>query len=354
MAANHWSTTALSDKDQSMHRHVERLKWVVFPMLCLSAPALWGTEVETPADGEVKELRARLVQLQAEVEALRGRAQERHGSTCQPGQELTPQDEPRLTPLPTTRLFTPVRADPKEPRTFMSLLQVDSALRDSSIGAVGFGEHFDIVRRESRAGWNWQFGIAGAVFAQFDLETPSSDLINADYVIGLPLTWRRGDWSGRVRLYHQSSHLGDEFLLNTQPQRVNLSFEAIEAIVAHDFGELRVYGGGEYLVDRDPRDLGAGVLHAGLDWRGREVAFRLGEMGGARWVAGLDAKRWEQNGWATQISAKAGLEFAPLGDTGRGGRRWAALLEVYDGPSPYGQFYPLDVRYWGLAIQVGL
>ena len=65
-------------------------------------------------------------------------------------------------------------------------------------------------------------------------------------------------------------------------------------------------------------------------------------------------KRWEQNDWALQLSAKVGLEFAPLGDTGRERRHWNALLEFYDGPSPYGQFYPQDVRYWGLAIQLGL
>jgi len=65
-------------------------------------------------------------------------------------------------------------------------------------------------------------------------------------------------------------------------------------------------------------------------------------------------KRWQQNDWAAQISAKAGLEFAPIGESGRAGRHWNAMLEFYDGPSPYGQFYPQDVRYWGIAIQLGL
>jgi hypothetical protein len=123
---------------------------------------------------------------------------------------------------------------------------------------------------------------------------------------------------------------------------------------AGDFGNLRLYGGGETLFDRDPADLGQTLLHAGLDWREREVAFRLGDLGGARWVAGLDMKRWQQNDWAAQISAKAGLEFAPIGESGRSGRHWNAMLEFYDGPSPYGQFYPQDVRYWGIAIQLGL
>ncbi len=263
-------------------------------------------------------------------------------------------DEQRTTPLPTTHLFTPLRADPKEPRFFVSMLGINSDYHDTTIGAVGFGENFGIVRRKTPTGLEWQLSLSGAVFAQFDLESSSADLVNADYVIGLPVTWRHGDWSGRVRLYHQSSHLGDEYLLREQPQRVNLSFESIETIVAYDFGPIRFYGGGEYLFHRDPTDLGKSLLHAGLDWRGRDIAFRMNELGGARWVAGLDVKSWEQNNWEPQLSVKAGLEFAPITNTGRSARHWSALLEFYDGPSPYGQFYPIDVHYWGIAIQLGL
>lgn len=307
----------------------------------------WAAAPDAPASEEVVKLRAEVAALRAEIQALQSRSRA-------PESARVPFDStPRTTPLPASELFAPLRADPKEPRFFVSALQVDSALRDTTLGAVGFGEHFGLMRRETRSGLDWQLGIAGAVFAQFDLEAPSSDLMNADYVIGLPLTWRQGDWSGRLRLYHQSSHLGDEFLLSAQPQRENLSFEAIEALVAYDFGSLRIYGGGETLFDRDPADLGKTLLHAGLDWRGREIAFSLGDLGGARWVAGLDVKRWQQNAWAAQVSAKAGLEIAPLLESG-GSRRWNALLEFYDGPSPYGQFYPQDVHYWGVAVQLGL
>lgn len=262
--------------------------------------------------------------------------------------------ESDMTALPATHLFEPLRADPKEPRFFVSMLKIDSALYDTTLGAVGFGENFGIVRSQTRAGVNWQLGIAGAVFAQFDLKAPSSDLVNADYVIGVPLTWRREDWSGRVRVYHQSSHLGDEFLLRTQPQRVNLSFEAIELIVAYDFDGMRFYGGGEYLFHHDPDDLDESLLHAGVDWRGRQVVVSMADLGGAHWVAGLDVKRWQQSDWQAQVSVKAGLEFAPLNSNRQNARRWSVLAELYDGPSPYGQFYPMDVRYWGLAIQLGL
>ena len=95
-------------------------------------------------------------------------------------------------------------------------------------GAVGFGERWGIVRRPGeRAGDGWQVGLSGGVFAQFDMDADSNDLINADYVIGFPLTWRHGAWSGRFNLYHQSSHLGDELLLGGH---------------GHDEGEQRASG----------------------------------------------------------------------------------------------------------------
>jgi len=259
-----------------------------------------------------------------------------------------------LTPLPATQLFKPLRANPKEPRFFVSALKVNSAIQNTTVAAVGFGESFGIVRHGSNPRKSWQLGISAAVFAQFDLESESSDLMNADYVIGVPLTWRHDDWSGRVRIYHQSSHLGDEYLLRVQPERVNLSFESIEVLVAHDFGEIRAYGGGEYLFHREPSDLAAGLIHVGVDWYNSEAAFNFSHLGAARWVAGLDVKHWQHNDQDIQLSAKAGLEFTPLRNTGNSARRWSILLELYDGPSPYGQFYQDDLRYWGISLQLGL
>src|SRR2546422_3614331 len=46
--------------------------------------------------------------------------------------------------------------------------------------------------------------IAAGVFSQFNMQSATNDLINTDYLVGLPLTYRHGSWSTRLRLYHQS------------------------------------------------------------------------------------------------------------------------------------------------------
>lgn len=72
----------------------------------------------------------------------------------------------------------------------------------------------------------------------------------------------------RFRVYHQSSHLGDELLLSTHIERINLNFESLELITSHDLKDRRVYMGGECIVNRSPKDLNPGVMHGGLEYRG--------------------------------------------------------------------------------------
>ncbi len=171
------------------------------------------------------------------------------------------------TGLPANDLFQPLLSDPKQPRFSASYLWGESSSLDTQAGAVAFGANFGIVRwGGATLDEGVQISLAGGVFAQFDMLAPSMDLMNADYVIGIPVALSAGGFTGRVRLYHQSSHLGDEFLIRTQPQRVNLSFESLEVLFSGGLGPWRAYGGGEYLVRHDPGGLRPGVVHGGLEY----------------------------------------------------------------------------------------
>lgn len=185
-------------------------------------------------------------------------------------------------------------------------------------------------------------GLDGALFAQFDMDAPSHDLLNADYTVGLPITYREGGFSARLRLYHQSSHLGDEFLLRYRPDRINLSYEAIQLTISGEKGPWRLYGGGEWLLTRDPRDLHRGSLQTGLEFRSASPL-----LWGGRPVAALDVKSYGENGWTPSFSVRAGLEFGPA-DPAR--RHLRLLAEGYRGFAPYGQFYREKVEYLGMAV----
>ena len=186
------------------------------------------------------------------------------------------------------------------------------------------------------------------------MQSATNDLINTDYLVGLPVTYRHGSWTTRFRLYHQSSHLGDEYLLHTHAQRVDLTFEAAELLVSKAIANWRVYGGGEYLFAHSPADLAPGVLHGGLEYRQPDPAVRLGRFAVGRLVAGLDGRSVQDRGWQVGWSGVTGLELADPAAAPGSGWRWRVLLRAYTGPSPYGEFYRDPVSYVGLGIGFAL
>jgi hypothetical protein len=266
-----------------------------------------------------------------------------------------PSDRGGYLPLPRGDVFCPLIADPKATRSFAAYQRGNETDLATDIAAVGIADQFPFFRAyANRPGNGIQFGIAGAVIAQFDVSTPSYDLLNADYLIGLPLTFRSGPLSGRARVYHQSSHLGDEFLLRPNPpKRENLSFESTEVLLSIDLSALRVYGGGEFFVRRDPVDLPDHLLHGGAELRPQE-AVNFGTLATVRLVAAADVKVVSDTATRTGVSVRAGFEFGRPQESEVGSRRWSLLAEYYDGPSPYGQFHRQQVRLTGLGFHFTL
>jgi len=258
--------------------------------------------------------------------------------------------------LPDDQIFCALLADPKEPRSFASFLRGkfrtldDPSGRTTSIGSVGVADSFGLVRWGGpHAGEGVQLDVIGSVFAQFDLGSASNDLINADYVIGLPLTLRRSGFSVRAKVYHQSSHLGDEFLLreNNEIVRENLSFESAELLVSQEIRALRVYAGGERVFRRDPDLLPVKQFRAGVE-------VRSGRARRVQFVSGFDLKTTERRDWSPAKSARVGLELGRPGPGTHPGRLITLMLEIYDGPSPYGQFFQDDISYAGVGLHFGL
>jgi hypothetical protein len=261
--------------------------------------------------------------------------------------------------FPEDQIFCPVLADPKEARSFASFLRgtfrsiADPSGEDTNIGSVGLGDSFGLVRWGGPdAGEGLQLDVVGSIFAQFALNAPSNDLINADYIIGVPMTFRWRGFSTRVKIYHQSSHLGDEFLLRDEDiQRENLSFESLEVLLSQEIGPLRLYGGGERIFGREPDTLASRLFHGGAE-------LRTGRAGPVQLVGAVDLKTTErttgQEGWSRAISGRIGVEMLRSGAGGHPGRLVTLMLELYDGPSPYGQFFQDDISYVGVGLHFGL
>jgi hypothetical protein len=277
-----------------------------------------------------------------------------YASRC--GAAVSASDRGGWVPLPRGDVFCQLIADPKGMHSSVSYQRGREEDLANDIAAVGIADQFGFFRSGSRSADNAvQLGVAGAVFAQFDIGTSSYDLLNADYLIALPLTFRAGWLSGRFRVYHQSSHLGDELLLRPNPpKRENLSFESLDGLLSADAGPLRLYGGGERFFGRDSSDLPGFLIHSGAELRPR-AAVRFGTLGLARIVAAVDVKNVNDTTvWRTGVSARAGFEISRPREGAVTGRRWALYAQYYTGPSPYGQFLRSDVRLVGLGFDFSM
>jgi len=271
-----------------------------------------------------------------------------------PPSTISSSREATTVPFPQDDVFRPLVADPKQPQFFLSYqrMRFRDVGRSINAGVVGAGETFGLWSRRSGACDGLQVSVHGGVFAQFNLDAPSSDLINTDYIVGIPATWRQGPFSARVRLYHQSSHLGDEFLLrNPSITRVNLSFEELDALLSYDLSWARVswariYGGGGYLFHREP-DLDRSKLQWGIEFsppdRPSPIFRRIIEDLRMVPIVGADFKSIEQLAWNVNTNIVAGLGWYHPGSS----RRVRLLFNYYHGVNPYGQFFNQKIEMFG-------
>lgn len=251
--------------------------------------------------------------------------------------------------LPHGLLVAPFHADPRWPHFSMAYRQVTLG-QPSDTGSANMGETFALYRNAAPLDGQWEISVQAGVFSIFDMSSPSgsADLISADYTVGLLTSYRTGPFSGFLRWHHQSSHLGDEYILNSQPpvNRVNLSFEELDLKLSYElFSWLRIYGGGGYLVGRSPSNLSPGTSQVGT-----ELTSPWTFWGGkARPVAYADFQANGRSNWDVASSVMTGLQFenARIGD-----RRLQVLGEYFYGPSPNGQFYTQKTEWFGLSFHL--
>jgi hypothetical protein len=248
--------------------------------------------------------------------------------------------------LPNKDLFSPLIADPREVQFSARFekynKEIEGNLDSFNACVVSFGDYLPIVEHESENGNILQFSIDGAMYALFNLDTPSWDLINTDYMFGLNFSYKFFDnWSSRLRLFHVSSHLGDEFVLdNPDFERKNSSYEDLELMLSYSFNNFRFYGGGGYIVRSNSL--------VNLDpWRARigmEYRYPLSKPDmDLLFAINLDVK--ERTDWRLARSVMAGVAFLKS-DT----REVRFMANYYRGNSIQGQFFEDTLEYLGLGF----
>lgn len=247
--------------------------------------------------------------------------------------------------LPTGHLFKPLLADPRWAHFSAAYRNyVGADIDGNNNGSVSFGETIPFYRANlGRTTVQWEAGLQAGVFSDFNLDASSSDLINTDFIASVYSSMRTGQFSSFARIFHQSSHLGDEFLLRTRLERINLSYEGADLRVSYElpYG-VRIYGGGGGIFHKQPSTIKPWSIQYGLEFRS---PWRI-DFAAMRPILAVDFKNHEQNDWNADISARAGFQF----DNHQAfGRKLLFMIEYFNGNSPTGQFYKEKAEYLGIG-----
>lgn len=252
-------------------------------------------------------------------------------------------------------IFRPFMADPRQVTYSVGWRFYDKVFGNNII-PVSYGDVLPIFRWCDLWGCrgDLEFDIEGALWALFDPLHESSPLIDADYYVGFPLTYAFGDWSFKLKGYHISTHIGDEYLLNHPYfHRKNPSIEAFDFFVSNQFNQnLRLYGGiGWVACQDDSYKVGPLYLQGGFEYRAFQFSYKdyCNRLYGVPFLA---VNLYYQSHFHDRVNttAVAGYEW---GKVSGNRRRFRIFVEYHNGYAVEGQFSKCKNEYIAIRTSYG-
>jgi hypothetical protein len=251
------------------------------------------------------------------------------------------------------RLFPAVRSfelPEASPRVHGLVGRVISARRGDSRfgqeheGEVVLGENFPLLTLKGGRN-SIILGMGSQVYGRFSLTDPKSALISTDWVVGVNTTAVLRAWALTLELYHESSHLGDEYGDRFPADRVDWTREVLTGWASYSAGVWRLTAGGSYVLDDELRLPAAGGSLS-VDFRGRSRGLLAGQV---RPVGGIFFEALQATKWRTSTSAKLGVAFGT-----RGNHDISLGIIVHNGLSTQRQFFRQESQYVGMEVRFDL
>jgi len=238
------------------------------------------------------------------------------------GAQTTDRQTPNGERPITREIFPAPLASPTEPA---------SVFRFAGEGQVDFGltQPFGLLTSQG-ARSTWEIGLRPGIITRFKVRDTQLLLKAADFHIGIPLSYRRGNWSTRVEFFHVSSHRGADFASAYPEPSFNYSREVLQALVAYGRpGHWRIYAGPSVLLHTVPT-LGRMSFEAGSEWFPQSLVRTH-----ARFYLAGDFETRQEVGWNVNTSIQPGILF-----TNRRAEPVARLAGWFcRGQAPFGQFF---------------
>jgi len=256
-----------------------------------------------------------------------------------------------------TELFQPIIGSPRVISYTLGYRSGDEII-GNKCADISLGDDFPIYRwLDVIYGGDLQIGIEACIWSVFNFDphpdiAGGTELVNTDFYAGIPITYARNKWSFRLRGFHVSSHLGDEFLINHPGfHRVNPSNEVIDFFVSYQAKEaIRLYVGPAVIVHSDPTFRWKPLyIEYGTEVRFLGTKFDKQRLYGTLYLT-LHFRNMQELDWNFDGTYRGGYEFSKLQGIGR---KFRFYVEYHHGYSYEGQFSKMRDHYMEYNISYG-
>jgi hypothetical protein len=238
-------------------------------------------------------------------------------------------------------LFQELQADPRHVQIAGQFYRQSG----ENLGDVALGHSWGLARWEGSGEdpWRVQYDIEGMAYSGFRLGAGNTEFQAIDFFGILPVEVRRGAASGQFMLFHESSHLGDDYIRRTGVLGSPYSIDGLRALAGYEpLTGLRLYGGGIYLLHPAPRPQRTGA-QAGFDFQGR---VHQGWKLPYRFYLAEDFQAHGNAAWNPDSETVVGERLGIKGFD----RSMRVFVGYYVGHSPFGQFYQQREEYSFLGL----
>jgi len=207
------------------------------------------------------------------------------------------------------------------------------------------GAQKELLRKKIDQNHGYEFGFEVASYTQFEIITPNGvyqrNLLNIDYRICMHLNVKNNAWSYRARFFHESSHLGDDYMIRNKIHAYlpnPLNYEQLDFTAALEKGRFNYYAG-----------LGAVVRIETIRKRfsaqtGFSFSFPVNEKARVKYVGGMDLKFLQQTNYDVNAKMCAGFQF------GKGDESPKFVVEFYTGHLPFSLYEYKKVQWLGIGL----
>ncbi|MFN8357714.1 MAG: DUF1207 domain-containing protein [Spirosomataceae bacterium] len=257
--------------------------------------------------------------------------------------------------LPKGHLFEPLLLDPIESQCYAMMGRGlnESFISSGVYAPFAIGLQKGLLRWESKKRRQKELSIDVASFTQFEIfynkqeQKLKRHILNTDFKVSLNYQVKVNETqSFRLRFYHISSHLGDDFLIKNRYSnwyKDLVNYEQMDFTYSWQHPYWRYYVGG-----------GTGIRPTFKQGEERKrLAFQAGVLlrkpipnrKNTKWLLGMDVRSLQQNDFEPGIKIGAGVR---VGEENR--NPFNFLVEFYSGHLPYSTFEEQTVQWIGAGF----